>query len=106
MGQPSYSPFSALLYKNVYRDRNNKQRIMRLFKIALAVSAVSAGDKYQATEQERKCLQDCKRKTNCQGQNITKDNVPELSNTAATNVLATERKSSEASLLDLHQNCT
>lgn len=50
---------------------------MRLFKIALAVSAVSAGDKYQATEQERKCLQDCKRKTNCQGQNITKNNVPE-----------------------------
>lgn len=50
---------------------------MRLFKIALAVSAVSAGDKYQATEQERKCLQECKRDTNCQGQNITKNDVPE-----------------------------
>jgi len=50
---------------------------MRLFKIALAVSAVSAGDKYQATEKERRCLQDCKQSTNCQGQKISKGAVPE-----------------------------
>merc|ERR1712093_636601 len=56
--------------------RKNTQRIMRLFKTLLAVSAVHAGDKYQASEQERDCLSDCKRATGCQGESISKGNVP------------------------------
>jgi len=51
---------------------------MRLFKSITALSAVAvAGDKFQATPTERECLSQCKRDTECQGQEISKDNVPE-----------------------------
>jgi len=51
---------------------------MRLFKSITALSAVAlAGDKFQATPTERDCLSKCKRDNECQGQEITKDHVPE-----------------------------
>ena len=33
--------------------------------------------RYSASANERDCLQNCKRSTNCQGQEISKGNVPE-----------------------------
>jgi len=51
---------------------------MRLFKSITALSAVAlAGDKFQATPTERECLSQCKRDTECQGQEISKESVPE-----------------------------
>jgi len=65
---------------------------MRLFKSITALSAVAlAGDKFQATPTERDCLSHCKRKNECQGQEITKDYVPECI-TNCRNICNTDRK--------------
>lgn len=50
---------------------------MRLFNLIAVTHLVQAGDKYSASANERECLQNCKRSTNCQGKQITKENVPE-----------------------------
>lgn len=50
---------------------------MRLFNLIAVTHLVNAGDKYSASANERDCLQNCKRSTNCQGQEISKGNVPE-----------------------------
>lgn len=45
---------------------------MRLFKIASVVASVAlAGDKIEANDRERDCLQDCKNRENCHGQDLT-----------------------------------
>jgi len=49
---------------------------MRLFNLIAVTHLVQAGDKYSASANERECLQNCKRSTNCQGQEISKGNVP------------------------------
>jgi len=44
---------------------------MRLFKYAAVVAVASAGKKFEANEEERECISQCKDRISCHGQDNT-----------------------------------
>ena len=84
-------PFKSHSHTALFNHCQKESNSMRSFSKQINVFFSLHNLRFQATPTERDCLSHCKRKNECQGQEITKDYVPECI-TNCRNICNTDRK--------------